>query len=142
MRKVVFARRDVVDYYPAVIVEDTGDCITVKFPDGSEDEVSKDNIIELAEAFLTMEFEADREKRGEYYDCAIINYKDGLTVQYDIDEETEKISLVQLRGSLIELVQCGSCGNWVRGLINDQCLDCLQKLIDENKGGGTPNEQK
>ena len=85
-------------YYPAKANETDGDLVNINFMDGTEDQMTKEYIMNLQEAYQAMTFESDWEMKGEYYKC-IITDTQPLTVKYE-DDVIEQIDLIQLRGRL------------------------------------------
>ena len=98
-RKAIFARWAADGYYyPAVIEEVNENQAYIRFLGGTEDWISMDDIVELSDAYATMQLEGDWENRGGYYTCTVTDSSNSsLTVQYDEDGVVEQVDLNQLR---------------------------------------------
>jgi len=83
-------------YYPAVTGEVFIDRVKVVFLDGYESYVPKEQVMELQEAFNSMEFQG-KWKNGWFYFKGILSSHQPLIMCYD-DGDVEHINLNQLRG--------------------------------------------
>ena len=83
-------------YYPAIISEVLPNHAKVALLDGSSGITSKDHVVELAEAFETMEFEGKFRNWWFFYKGKITSHNPMIMHYYDGD--VEQIELRQLRG--------------------------------------------
>jgi len=83
-------------YYPGVIKQVLGESFKISFLDGDTDQVTKEHIVRLQEAFSIMRFEGNWKKRGGFY-MGVISSNEPLVMNYD-DGDVEQIEIRQLRG--------------------------------------------
>ena len=84
-------------YYPAVVSEVYHDRVKVAFLDGSSGEASKEHIVDLQEAFKTMDFQG-RWQHGLFWYKGTLSTHRPMVMNYD-DGSVEQIELRQLRGT-------------------------------------------
>ena len=96
--QMVFARWGNSYYYPALVAEVHDNQIKAAYLDGSVGMVSKEHVLELQEAFETLEFQGNWRHGGFFFKGRIAS-RDPLIIHYN-DGDTEQIELRQLRGKL------------------------------------------
>jgi len=97
--QTVFARWKNSYYYSAVVEQVLGDHYKVTcLADGVSATVTKEDIVELNEAFETMNFQGNWQHGGFYYKGVITSHLPVMVMHYN-DGDVEQITLSQLRGS-------------------------------------------
>jgi len=97
--QTVFARWKNSYYYPAVVDQVLGDRYKVTYlADGVSTVVTKEDIVELNEAFETMRFQGNWQHCGIYYKGVIASHLPVMVMHYS-DGDVEQITLNQLRAS-------------------------------------------
>jgi len=94
--QTVFARWKDGYYYPAVVDEILGSHAKVSFLDGDEGRVLKEHMMELQEAFETMNFQGNWKYGGIFFKGVIASHLP-MVMHYN-DGDVEQIELGQLRG--------------------------------------------
>ena len=85
-------------YYPATIDEVLGTDIKVSYLDGYKGQVAREDVVELQEAFQTMQFQGNWKHGGLFYKGTLSS--DLPMTMYYNDGDVEQITLEQLRGAM------------------------------------------
>jgi len=96
--QTVFARWSDGYYYPAVADEISEHGVKVSFLDGGSCFVSNEQIVELCEAFRTMQIQGNWQNQGLFYNGRLDNSQDPMVMYYN-DGDVEAVELSQLRGA-------------------------------------------
>jgi len=94
--QTVFARYKDGYYYPAVVDAVLDGQVKVSYLDGDEGLAEQEHIMELQEAFDTMQFQGNWKHGGLFYKGKITSHLP-MIMHYN-DGDVEQIELVQLRG--------------------------------------------
>jgi len=94
--QTVFARWRNGYYYPATVEEVLGNEIKVSFLDGYKGKVARAHVVELQEAFQTMQFQSNWKHGGIFFKGKLTSQLP-MIMHYD-DGDVEEITLDQLRG--------------------------------------------
>ena len=97
--QTVFARWKNSYYYPAVVDEVLDSQIKVTYLDGYKGTVAREHVMELQEAFETLQLQGNWKKGGIFFKGALASHQPPLIMNYN-DGDVEQVELVQLRGSI------------------------------------------
>jgi len=94
--QTVFARWKDGYYYPAVVDEVAENNVKVSFLDGHMGFASKGHVVQLQEAFQTMQLQGNWQNHGIFFKGRL-NSQEPMMMYYN-DGDVEQIELKQLRG--------------------------------------------
>ncbi|MCL2367677.1 MAG: hypothetical protein FWC72_01665 [Oscillospiraceae bacterium] len=97
--QTIFARWKNSYYYPAVVDEVLDNQIKVTYLDGDKGTVAREHILELQEAFETLNFQGNWKHGGIFFKGALASHQPPLVMHYN-DGDVEQVELVQLRGAM------------------------------------------
>jgi len=95
--ETVFARWRDGYYYPAVVDVVLGNELKVSYLDGYTGQVSVEHVVEMQEAFETMQFQGNWKSGGFFFKGTIASFLPAMIMHYN-DGDVEQIELHQLRG--------------------------------------------
>ena len=98
--QTVFARWKDGYYYPAVVDEVKECAVKVSFLDGYVGLVPSGHIVELQEAFQTMQLQGNWQNHGIFFK-GVLESQESMTMYYD-DGDVEQVELKQLRGAKLQ----------------------------------------